>query len=491
MIRRKEDAKTQDIASVVLLTKCKRALKFWCKSVENKLKTKKIVVNILHSDRRLCGYKPRSRRHLLYSVEIRAALDFLLQVRNVQAKLLKWKEWTLIAKSAKELASGNAKKAKILAYIKLYFAAWKAAAVNDGLKRTAFATRLNIISIMDTLRYGFSGFVQNDKAGKIAKKMLQFTKRRSCNFWLVKFQNRRRMKKTVLYMCSIFVYNELKKAWNHWKVIDGPARRFEDDYLHVTVFNRWYNCALTRRHHRRVTLHKVLHRWHDHILSKGKAKRDVRRGRHLLLILITKLRRQNVCLLSVAFCRWKEMHPVTSLQHANVSSIMPKNMFGDGGAFPPAKSGMRQKIEIDPPSRSQVIMTWRGELNELRASRSSNNASRFRAMSAQFSGLSKSTFNASMKKPNLGNESKRKTAETTSLYSTASGTNRRVLTALTASGEGNSKMQYSARSSNQVTDNVGSSFRDITDRETDEVYGDNSGDDNEVGEDKLSIHELM
>jgi len=185
------------------------------------------------------------------------------------------------------------------------------------------------------------------------------------------------------------------------------------------------------------------------------------------------------------------MHPVTSLQHANVSSIMPKNMFGDGGAFPPAKSGMRQKIEIDPPSRSQVIMTWRGELNELRASRSSNNASRFRAMSAQFSGLSKSTFNASMKKPNLGNESKRKTAETTSLYSTASGTNRRVLTALTASGEGNSKMQYSARSSNQVTDNVGSSFRDITDRETDEVYGDNSGDDNEVGEDKLSIHELM
>ena len=169
MIQRKEQAKTQDIATVLLLTKCKVALNFWCQSIKLKLRSKKMVLDILRADRRLSHYKSRLSKHCSYSREISAALDFLKQTRNVQAKMTTWKERVEITKSAKALALRNAQLAKILAYIRLYFAAWKTVALSDHLRRIAFAARLKLISTKDTLRFGFKGFIQNDKAGKVFK----------------------------------------------------------------------------------------------------------------------------------------------------------------------------------------------------------------------------------------------------------------------------------------------------------------------------------
>jgi len=483
MICRKERAKTQDVASVLLLSKCKCALKFWRQSVRSKLRTKKIVVSILQADQRLLRLK--RKRHVSHSVEINAALDFLRKARIVDAKMQSWKEWFAIVKSKKVRALENAGKEKSIAYIKVYFAAWKSAVATDRLKRIAFAARLNLISYKDTLRYGFSGFVQNAKAGIVFKNLLLFTKRRCCKLWLVKYHNRVRTKKTILYMCSIFVHNELTKAWNHWKVIDGPARRFEEEYLQGTVFNRWYNLALTRKYHRRVTLHKVLHRWRDHVFSKGKAIRDVRRGRHLLLNLITKLQQQHMYLLTVAFSLWKEMYPVTNIRHDNVSARMPKTSFGATAKFTPVKSAMKRHKEIETPSRIQVIQSWKGELNELRASRSSNNVSKFRAMATQFTGLSKSTFDASLRKTKGNQEPKQKHADPASFNSSNSFSDKiqRVRIAQSDAHRNLNSMDDSSHWSSQTYagDNAGI--------DTDRISSGNI--DSDAPDNKLSIHELM
>ena len=152
------------------------------------------------------------------------------------------------------------------------------------------------------------------------------------------------------------------------------------------MFNRWYNCALTQRYFRNNTLRNTLRGWREVVFQKGKATKDIRRGRHLLFNLITKLRQSRASLLAQAFSKWsgKSESDFFPAKSSNTSTSVFNIM-----AFTPKKKAL-DKHHLSNVGPNVLNHSWREGINKLRLSKASLTASKFRSMTAQYSELSSS-----------------------------------------------------------------------------------------------------
>ena len=380
-------AKCDDVKSSLLLRKCLNSVKSWIKLYMIRTSRSKLIYNYLLTTVLDNIFRLRQLKKIVgFTNKFSVALDIRKNTRYIRQGFCRWRLWVAKIQSIRTLK-----------YMQLHFESWKLVVSSNHLRRLAFAARLQSVWVKETMRFGLQGFIQNVKFGRVMK----IAKYRHTHFfhktWIAKCKNRQKLRETFTAMNTAFRKSEMQVLLNYWKLMSGPAIRFERRFFFERIFNRWHNITLSKKHYRFVTFVKVLNGWRDVVIHKGRARRDVRRGRHLLLNLITKMLQQNRFIVSQAFQLWCGGACQNSLVKIKVLESERRKTAPDIISFTPFKRIRKFVLFDDKQQKKSVeyMQTWRNNVDSIRKSRSRNTAN-FRLQSRNISDLSHSAVASSL-----------------------------------------------------------------------------------------------
>ena len=371
-----------DINAVIMLRRCVQKLKYWhVRSQSFVFARKRAISSLINQDVVHVHYfEPLTKKKIrvfskyagissfktseMRSMTIAETLSLHLQIRlksSVSRNL--FRHWI---KHTKACIHG-----RHISFVQSFFKSWNTIIKQKTRKRSALIERLNLIIRKDSLSRCFIGFIRNTKANQFSRISSKYTLKKSFQSWIDARNKRIKTKRLSLLVNKSMTYQSIRNFFILWKVSTGPARRFECTFYYENVFNRWYNLTLSRSHYRRTICHNVIKRWHALFFQRGRARLEVRQGRHLVMVLITKLKQQRYCLLQEAFYHWNDAPQNKNRNDFNKTFYMNTNTPGSKSKI------IRNDESLHSSSRQQHKVTstvdmksWHDNVEELRQAKS-------------------------------------------------------------------------------------------------------------------------
>jgi len=187
--------------------------------------------------------------------------------------------------------------------------AWKARAFSTKIARKAFIGKMQLFVRKATLQTCLDKLLEHCRLTRLQKTLtlyMNLVKKSSIlNTWLRLARLHRTRRFGVKGLITLLERRYMRLFWRHWRVTIGPRVRLDQRIMMRHALIYWRTSALANKQYRCKLSRRVLLAWYSLVLERKTAKKAVKRGRHVLTVLITWCKRMHDANIRESFALWK------------------------------------------------------------------------------------------------------------------------------------------------------------------------------------------